>query len=63
MSVFADVEAFAEEHRGCGVTYADAGEPTPAGYRVLLWCSCGARLVRWVTPEEAERDLRSAGLA
>ena len=56
-NTFADVEAFVAEHRGCGKLDGDAGEPGPYGYAVRLAWSCGGRLLRWVTPELAERDL------
>lgn len=61
MGVFADVEAFVQEHRGCGPLEGDAGEPGPLGHRVAIRCPSGARLDRWVTVEMAERELRGIG--
>ncbi len=57
VGVFADIEAFVQEHRGCGQLEGGAGEPGPYGYGVRLSCLCGASLTRWVTPAAAERAL------
>ncbi len=35
---------------------------TPQGYRVWACCSCGARLDRLVTPDDAEADLLRSAL-
>jgi hypothetical protein len=56
--LFADSLAFAQEHLGCDGTTVAVSEPGPYGYAVNLACACGARMVRWVGVEEAERELR-----
>jgi hypothetical protein len=65
MGMYAELRAFVLAHRGCpGPHHADAGPPTPQGYRLLVQCGCGVEFKRWVTPEDAEEDLlRSALLA
>jgi len=35
----------------------DATEPEPSGYMLMVSCSCGVSFLRWVTLEEAEREL------
>jgi hypothetical protein len=57
------VERFVEGHRSRESMFSDVGDLTPAGYRVQLSCSCGARFACWVTPEQADRDLVFAGLS
>jgi len=62
--VYSALRAFVLEHRACGELRGDADPITPRGYRVWARGYCGARLERWVTPEDAEADpLRSALLA
>jgi hypothetical protein len=36
---------------------ADATEPAWNGYLLTVACPCGVVFERWVTPEEADRDL------
>ncbi len=36
---------------------ADATEPAWNGYLLTVGCPCGVVFGRWVTPEEADRDL------
>ena len=57
MSVYAEVRDFALAHRACGELHSDADPVTPAGYRLWARCSCGTRLERWVSPDDAEADL------
>ncbi|HKX02197.1 MAG TPA: hypothetical protein VJX71_06840 [Methylomirabilota bacterium] len=58
------LDAFVQEHRGCGELRGDADPITREGCRVWASCSCGATLDRWVSPRDAETDLlRSALLA
>jgi hypothetical protein len=52
-----DLAEFVHDHRPHGPMTADATEPGWNGY--LLACPCGVVFERWVTPQEAERDLIS----
>jgi len=49
MNLADDIEEFVTLHRGHGLLTADAGEPTPNGYRLEIACSCGVTFERWVT--------------
>ncbi|MFQ5830514.1 MAG: hypothetical protein ACE5JD_15365 [Candidatus Methylomirabilia bacterium] len=62
MSLFADLEDFVHARRACGEMTADAEEPTPHGYRLWVWCSCGTVFDRWVSPEDATEDSIRSGL-
>jgi len=53
----ADIEEFVALHRGHGRLTADAGEPTPNGYRLEIACSCGVTFERWITKLDAIDDL------
>ena len=44
-------------HRACGTMTGDATEPEPSGYMLTVSCSCGVSFLRWVTVEEAAREL------
>lgn len=58
-----ELAVFVERHRLHGTLTGDATPPTSRGYRVWVACSCGARLERWVTPEDAARELLKVALA
>jgi len=49
---------FVESHHPHGPLTADATEPAWNGYRLTVACPCGVVFGRWVTPEDAELDLR-----
>jgi hypothetical protein len=55
----ADLEEFIHDHRLHGPLTADAMEPAWNGYLLTVACSCGVVFGRWVTPEDADRDLTS----
>jgi hypothetical protein len=57
--LFADALAFAREHLGCPYVSVDVTEPGAFGYAVSIACACGARMLRWVDTEQAERELRA----
>ena len=57
VGVLADLVDFTADHRPHGTLTADATEPAWNGYRLTVACSCGVVLERWVTPEDADRDL------
>jgi hypothetical protein len=64
VGIYSELPGFARAPRGCGALHGDADPIMPTGYRLWAACSCGARLERWVPPEDAEADLlRSALLA
>jgi hypothetical protein len=64
MGVCSDLCGFVLAHRGCGELRGDAEPLTPAGYRLWVAYSCGARFERRVTEDDAEADLlRSTLLA
>jgi hypothetical protein len=56
-SVYEALRGFALAHRACGELRGDADPIELHGYRVWAACSCGARLERWVTPDDAQEDL------
>ena len=57
MALLADLEDFVSDHRPHGPLTADATEPVWNGYVLTVACPCGVVFERWVTPEEADRDL------
>ena len=57
MTITADLDHFAAGHRPHGQLIAETGALTPNGYRLQVACPCGVTFERWITPEEAARDL------
>ena len=57
MAILADLEEFVSDHRPHGPMIGDATAPAWNGYLVTVACPCGVVFERWVTPEDAERDL------
>jgi hypothetical protein len=57
MTISGDLDDFAAGHRAHGRFIADTGVLTPNGYRLRVACPCGVTFERWITPEEAARDL------
>ena len=57
MMITADLDHFAAGHRLHGELIAETGALTPNGYRLTVACPCGVTFERWITPEEAARDL------
>jgi hypothetical protein len=57
MTLAADLEDFTAGHRPRGPLIADTGALTPNGYRLTVACACRVTFERWITPEEAGRDL------
>ena len=47
----------AVDHRPHGTLTGHATEPVWNGYLLTVACPCGVTFERWVTPEEAEREL------
>ena len=62
MTLYTDLEAFVQAHRPHGELTWWTTPPTPTSYQVRVACPCGAVCARWVTPEEAQRDLLRSGL-
>jgi hypothetical protein len=60
--VYDAIRVFALEHRGRGQLRGDAEPLTPEGYEVWVSCSRGSRLEQWVSPADAEADLRRSAL-
>lgn len=56
-TLYAEMEDFVMRHRACGTLLADATEPSERGYLLWVLCSCGVRLERCITPEDAVREL------
>ena len=56
-ALFADLEEFVHDHRPHGSLAADATEPAWNGYVLTVACPCGVVFGRWMTPEDADRDL------
>ena len=57
MTLVAEPEEFVRDHRPHGTLTGDATKPAWNGYLLTVACPCGVVFERWVTPEEAERDL------
>jgi hypothetical protein len=57
MTLLADLEEFVRDDRPHGPLTADATAPARNGYLLTVACACGVVFGRWVTPEEADRDL------
>jgi hypothetical protein len=55
--LLAELGDFVTRHRPCGQLTGDATEPAPNGYMLSVAYSCGVTFLRWVTPEEAMREL------
>ena len=63
MTLHADLEQFASDHRAHGNLTADSAEPVGNGYLLTVACSCGVAFERWITPMDAQLDLlRAASL-
>jgi hypothetical protein len=56
-NLLADLEDFLHDHRPHGSLTAEATPPAWNGYLLTVACSCGVVFERWVTPEDADRDL------
>jgi hypothetical protein len=57
MSLTSEFVDFVVGHRLHGRLTADTGVLTATGHRLSVACRCGLTFERWITPEEAERDL------
>jgi hypothetical protein len=57
VNLLADLQGFVHDHRPHGPLTADATTPAWNGYRLTLACSCGVVFERWITLEDADRDL------
>jgi hypothetical protein len=57
MTIAADLEEFTGGHRSHGPLIAETAALTLNGHRLTVACPCGVTFMRWVTPEEAVRDL------
>ena len=57
MSLYADLEEFAQAHRPHGELTWWTTAPTPKGYEVRVACPCGVTFERWVLPQDAAEDL------
>ena len=57
MSLTGDLAEFTTQHLSHGKLSADTGALTPNGYRLRVSCPCGVTFERWITAEEAVRDL------
>jgi hypothetical protein len=51
MSLLAELREYSRSHR-------DVTTPVWNGYLLTVSCSCGVVFERWVTPEDADADLR-----
>jgi hypothetical protein len=57
MSLTAELADYVAGHRPHGPLTAATGALTPNGYRLSIACLCGLTFERWITPEEAAREL------
>jgi hypothetical protein len=57
MSLTAELSDFVAGHRPHGPLTVATGALTPNGYRLTVACQCKVTFERWITPEEAARDL------
>jgi len=62
VNLLADLQGFVSDHRPHGPLTAEATEPAWNGYLLTVACPCGVVFERWVTPEEADRDLVAMAL-
>ena len=62
MTLYTELEQFVQAHRPHGELTWWTTPPTPEGYRVRIACPCGEVIDRWVTLDEAQRDLLRSGL-
>ncbi len=53
----ATIEAFVQQHDGCGELEGVSSPATAEGYRLILTCSCGAQLDSWILMSEATEAL------
>ena len=58
MTLLAELEEFVRDHRAHGALTGDATEPAWNGYLLTVACPCGVTFERWITPAEADADLR-----
>ena len=56
-SLVSDLEQFVALHRPHGELHANAGTPTPNGYRLEVVSPCRVVFERWVLPDDAAIDL------
>jgi hypothetical protein len=52
-----DLDEFLDDHGPHGPLTGDTTEPAWNGYLLSVACPCGVVFERWVTPEDADRDL------
>jgi hypothetical protein len=52
-----DLREFAMLHGPHGELHANAGAPTPNGYRLEVACPCSVVFQRWVLPDDAAIDM------
>ncbi len=57
MDLADDLRGFVTRHRAHGRLTGDATEPSERGYLVTVACSCGVSFMRWITPQDAVREL------
>jgi len=57
MSLPADLGEFVADHCPHGPLTTDATEPAWNGYLLTVACPCGVVFARWITPEDADREL------
>ena len=62
MTLLSDLEEFVHDHRAHGGLTGDATEPAWNGYLLTVACPREVIFGRWVTPEEADADLRQFAL-
>ena len=58
MSLPADLEEYVHSHRLHGTLTGDATGACLERLPAHCGCPCGVKFERWVTPEEADADLR-----
>ena len=59
MTLLADLEDFVRSHRPHGAMIGDATAPAWNVYQLTIICPCSVVFERWVTSEDAGRDLLS----
>jgi hypothetical protein len=52
-----DLKEFVMLHRPHGELRANAGQPTPNGYRLEVACPCNVVFERWIFADDAAIDL------
>ena len=63
MGIYAELRGFVLAHRSCGVLRGNRDDETSGGYRLWIFCPCGARFERRLGSDDAEEGLLRSALS